>query len=432
MLIAHHDSTLPEVSAFFGFFDGGEPEASDLAYRVESGTAIFEVRGALVQHRRRGGRLDCTAYPEVIAALRRAEGDAAVERIVMDVAGPGGMVDGVVEAAAAVAGCSKRVTAYCSGMTASALVWLISGADRIIAAPQAMYGSIGCVAFCVDTAGADERWGVKRVTVRSHQTPKKAPEFGSEAHLAQLQTAVNTTADLFLGWIRDKRGLQNPAIAAQHGDVVPAAAALEAGLIDEIGLFAEALTAEENGMTPEDQIAELEEKNAELQRQLDEAQAAKADDDGADDEAQSKDGVDGSDDVEARVEAALKVAIEAVERKHKADLDAVRSEALKAQAGQKFAELVAARKAREPERKRFMRDFLMANAEGATDDDKAIFAEYEAREPFASTKRTSHGGTQAGDADPMSPVRVQALADEKFDGNYGQAVVHLAAQMGLR
>ena len=99
-----------------------------------------------------------------------------------------------------------------------------------------------------------------------------------------------------------------------------------------------------------------------------------------------------------------------------------------AETERRFAELVAARKAQKPERKRFMRDFMMAKAEGATEDDKAILAEYEAREPFAPTGRTSHGGAQAGDVDPLDPKRVQALAIEKFSGNFARAAAHLAAQ----
>ena len=131
------------------------------------------------------------------------------------------------------------------------------------------------------------------------------------------------------------------------------------------------------------------------------------------------------------VEARIRTAVESLQAKFAADLEATRAEAraktLQAEAKAEFEQLLARRTVAETDRPRFMRDHRLATQAGATDEDKAVYAEWGNRQPLAPTERTSHGHTAAGE-DPFSPANIQAHADKHHGGDYAEALIAMSAQ----
>ena len=142
----------------------GEPDpANHWGYRVDSGAAIIPVRGALLTDGPFIGPLwGATSYEGLRAELRRAAAEPKVERIVLAINSPGGMVAGIDGAAAAIndAKAKKPVIAVVEGMAASAAYWLASQADEIVMTPLSEVGSIGVVSMHVDMSAALEKAGI--------------------------------------------------------------------------------------------------------------------------------------------------------------------------------------------------------------------------------------------------------------------------------
>jgi ClpP class serine protease len=100
-------------------------------------------------------------------AMREAAADQDVGAIVIDVDSPGGVVDGIPEAAAelrALKG-TKPIVAVANTMAASAAYWLAAQADEVVMTPSGAVGSIGVYATHRELSGAMEMMGVKNTLI---------------------------------------------------------------------------------------------------------------------------------------------------------------------------------------------------------------------------------------------------------------------------
>lgn len=89
------------------------------------------------------------------AALDAALADRDVEAVVFDFDSPGGEITGIHEFARRIraANSEKPITAYVSGMAASAAYWLACACGRIVADRTAPVGCIGVVSAWTDEIG---------------------------------------------------------------------------------------------------------------------------------------------------------------------------------------------------------------------------------------------------------------------------------------
>jgi signal peptide peptidase SppA len=228
---------LPETSQLVGI--AVAPKRSEL--RVEAGVATIPIRGVLldtVPGWMRLWGLDVTGYDQISEQIAEASQRADVERIVLDVDSPGGMVAGVMQAADAIftARRQKPVAAVIRNLGASAAYWLASQAQGIEAADaNTLVGSIGVYTWYVDWSAADEKFGVKIVVIRSGEHKGMGLDAITEKQIAAVREYIDATAANFIAAVAEGRGAAKEKIAElATGQLWIAGRARELGLIDAV------------------------------------------------------------------------------------------------------------------------------------------------------------------------------------------------------
>jgi ClpP class serine protease len=176
-------------------------------------------------------------YPYDYDRARYETATAMAERhpvLIIHVDSPGGYVSGVVETRRAIARAQAAgvyVVAYVYGTAASAALWVISGADEIVASPTAQVGGVGVVV----TLYVEDAEHV--VEVVSTQTPSKRASVDDGDYIAALQRRVDALAEVMLDDIARGRGVSREALG--DGSVYSAQDAVERGLVDRIATDAD-------------------------------------------------------------------------------------------------------------------------------------------------------------------------------------------------
>lgn len=208
---------------------------------IREGIAVIPVAGILAKNPDIFARLfGAMAYGDLIANLAMATNDPEVKAILLHIDSPGGGVDGVMSAVAAVraANAKKPVTALADGCCASAAYWLGSAASAIYAADQTtMVGSIGVVAQHIDRSGRDAANGVKVTEIFAGRYKVAASQhrpLDTEGR-DNLQERVDYLYGLFVRDVAQGRGWsESRALKAAEGRVYIGDQAVKAGLLDGI------------------------------------------------------------------------------------------------------------------------------------------------------------------------------------------------------
>jgi capsid assembly protease len=236
-------SQLTNVSSdFLDSYFGPEQKAE-----TSGGVAIVPLKGGLARGvspvmRRVFGIRDTDMFREDV---EQAAQDEKVKEVLIIADSPGGSVDGIAEAAHAVAstGKIKPITVAVDGMLASAAYHIGAGASRILAGPSSIVGSIGTFLTLMDYSQAHQKAGVAPVIIKNKEGKYKAAgAFGtalSAEQKEQLQELVQGLHDQFSGFVRAHRPFASPS--AMQGQALVAGEAKRRGLIDAIATSSEAL-----------------------------------------------------------------------------------------------------------------------------------------------------------------------------------------------
>ena len=204
---------------------------------VRDGTAVIPIFGPIMP---RASLVDSsaggTALDAIMRDVRVAQASDAVNRIVLAVDSPGGVVSGVAEAAEALRASAKPVTAFVTGEAASLAYWLASQAGEIVAERAAAVGSIGIITKSTRQVGPDQSGSVVDVLVSSG-APQKRPDLGTDEGRAAVQAYLDAAEDVFVSDVAKGRGVSPATVRSQfgRGGMLVAADALKAGMIDRIG-----------------------------------------------------------------------------------------------------------------------------------------------------------------------------------------------------
>lgn len=225
--------TLEQQAAYeAAHFDQARDEGGPRLLTIVGSTAEVAVQGVLTPKpsymaRFYGG--GNTTYGEIIEAIAVAEQDKTVKNIVYAIDSPGGSVDGLFVAIAAMQDAKKPSTAIIGGMGASAAYALATQADKVIASNKATrIGSVGVVArFYVDE---------NEVAITSTEAPDKAPDVSTEEGAAVVRQELDGIHDLFVDAISTGLGVSTKDINANfgRGATVLAAEAKKRGMIHTI------------------------------------------------------------------------------------------------------------------------------------------------------------------------------------------------------
>ena len=171
--------------------------------------------------------------------IQKAKEDKNIKGILFVVNSPGGAVAPSVELAYAIKELKeiKPVVVYASGVIASGSYYASIWANKIIANPGSMVGSIGVIMQGVNASELMEKIGVSTQTVKAG----KYKESGTPTRKwfdyeeKQLQDVINDTYNMFITDVASARNLdvKNHTIFAD-AKIFTSKQAKEVGLVDEV------------------------------------------------------------------------------------------------------------------------------------------------------------------------------------------------------
>ena len=171
--------------------------------------------------------------------INKAKSDTNIKGIMLVVNSPGGSVAPSVELAYAIKELKKikPVVVYASGVIASGSYYASIWANKIIANPGSMVGSIGVIMQGINAEELMEKIGVSTQTVKAGKykesgTPsRKWKDFEKQ----QLQSVIDDTYKMFISDVASARKLK----VSEHtiyadAKIFTASQAKDVGLVDEV------------------------------------------------------------------------------------------------------------------------------------------------------------------------------------------------------
>jgi signal peptide peptidase SppA len=186
-----------------------------------------------------------SSVESITRELDDALADESVDAILLNINSPGGSVDGISELSTKIYHSRgiKPIYSYVGGEACSAGYWLGSSADKIILSETGAVGSIGVYATYFDYTKAMDDAGIKEITIVSSLSPNKVPDPLEDKGKAQIQSHIDTYANIFIEAVARNRGVTTDEVIANYGqgDIVIGKNAIEKGMADKIGTYEMAL-----------------------------------------------------------------------------------------------------------------------------------------------------------------------------------------------
>jgi protease-4 len=223
-------------------------------YEVEKGKggkiALIEVDGMLV-NAGAGGFLQPTENPlsNFTQLMKHAAKDDDVKAVVLRVNSPGGTVttsDAMYEIVRRFrAKTHKPVVASCQEVAASGAYYVSLAADRIVAQPTSVIGSIGVIFNTFNFEGTMNKIGARSEAIKSGPLKDMGSPFralGSEERQV-MQGMVDEYYARFVELLTERRKITDPDTlkTTTDGRVFSGARAKQLGLVDDLGLLEDAL-----------------------------------------------------------------------------------------------------------------------------------------------------------------------------------------------
>lgn len=219
--------------------------------------AVIDIRG-LISEKEDAGLLSLggSSVDELVARLRVAENDRYVRAVILRINSPGGTVTAsdmmYREVRRFVDETKKPVIASLGEVAASGGYYLALSADRIIAEPTSITGSIGVIIPTVNVSEGLSKIGIKSRSIKSGKNKDLANplEPVREEQYAVLQGMVDEFYARFKNLVVERRSRaaalgttsldQTQLDDLTDGRIVTGAKATEVGLIDQTGGIREA------------------------------------------------------------------------------------------------------------------------------------------------------------------------------------------------
>jgi len=206
---------------------------------------LIRMRGMIVHASGTAPFQSLVASGPTAKAIRAAERDRRCKAVLLYVDSPGGSAlasELILEELKRLQK-KKKVLAYFDRVAASGGYMAALGAHEIWAGPHAIAGSIGVFAGKFDVSGLLERVGIRRAVITRGENAgllSFSRPF-TEKERQALEADVEETYQAFLDHVAAARKLPRDAVRERaEGRIYSGRAALEAKLVDRVGLFEEA------------------------------------------------------------------------------------------------------------------------------------------------------------------------------------------------
>ncbi|MDJ0941399.1 MAG: signal peptide peptidase SppA [Woeseiaceae bacterium] len=208
------------------------------ANQQDENVAVIVASGEIVGGTQSPGRIGADSTSDL---LRSARNDDTIRAVVLRVDSPGGSAfasDVIANEIAALQDAGKPVVASMSSVAASGGYWISAGADRILASPATITGSIGIFGMFPTYQRTIESLGI---AVDGIGSTIWTGEFRGDREMSDearqlFQVVIEEGYDDFLGRVAESREMEKADVdTIAQGRVWTGVDALENGLVDELG-----------------------------------------------------------------------------------------------------------------------------------------------------------------------------------------------------
>lgn len=215
---------------------------------IVDGVAIINISGSLVDETLgwRGKYYGMTGYGDIQRAAIAAVKNTEVNSILLNIKSGGGDVAGVQATADLLTNIDKikPVTTYTSSYMGSAALWLGVAGREVFASETAIVGSIGTLIVMTSRYRMLQENGIDAVVVRSgkYKALGHPAEPMSDEAIAQAQEKADYLANIFLGYVADRRNTTKASADSKFGQgrEFIGTQAVSVGLIDKVSSYPEA------------------------------------------------------------------------------------------------------------------------------------------------------------------------------------------------
>jgi len=180
-----------------------------------------------------------------ITEIHNAKSNSSYKAVLIVINSPGGSANASERLYLAIKNLNKAkpVVALIDDIGASGAYYAAVGADKIVAYPTSVVGSIGVLFETINVSGLAKRLGISSFVVKSGVVkdagnPLRKP---TNADIAMLQNVVNGIYEQFLSDVAESRHIKEDVLRQYaDGSVFYAKKALKIGLIDMVGTKATA------------------------------------------------------------------------------------------------------------------------------------------------------------------------------------------------
>jgi protease-4 len=229
----------------FNSYTPEEPAPTEWTRPVGSRIAVIYATGSIVTGSGAGGSILGSAT--MARLLRRAREDAAVRAVVLriDSGGGSGLASEIIAREVELTReAGKPVVVSMGATAASGGYFIAAAADRIVAQPVTLTGSIGVTALSVHVPELLEQLRLAFAQVSTAQSADFLSSFEApkEEDVEQLEESIRWQYDRFVSAVAEGRDMSEEAVReVAQGRIWSGRQALELGLVDELGGFTDAL-----------------------------------------------------------------------------------------------------------------------------------------------------------------------------------------------
>ena len=224
------DGTASKLATALSSRSGGKP-----------GIAWIKIRGVIAQDNNTGPFSRPSGASSIAKKIREAGENKNVKAIVLDINSPGGPVASVQNIYSEIlkAKENKKVVALFRDVAASGGFYIAMAADKIVAEPGTITGSVGVIMQTSNVEGLFEKIGVKVTPITSGKYKDMGSAFRpmSDAEKAILQDMVNDTYTQFFAAVKAGRPNVKPEDLTEYTDgrVFTGQRAFNLGFVDKLG-----------------------------------------------------------------------------------------------------------------------------------------------------------------------------------------------------
>ena len=193
------------------------------------------------------GSPSSTTSGALMRQFRKARQDDSVQAVLLRVNSPGGSAAATQEAVAELQklkDSGKPVVVSMGDTAASGAYWLAAYGDKIYANPSTITGSIGVYMSYYDVQGLSEKLGVREEKIKSGPHKDIFSPFRpmTEEERQLTQNMVDDMYEQFVAVVAEQRHMDGEKVRSlADGRVFTGVQAKEAGLVDELGNYYDAL-----------------------------------------------------------------------------------------------------------------------------------------------------------------------------------------------